>query len=91
MKPLNKYFDHTNLKPDAPHTDILRLCEEAKKYDFYGVCVHSCYVPLAAKELAGTGIKVVTVAGFPLGMNSSQTKKYEAEWACENGAQESIW
>lgn len=88
MKPLNKYFDHTNLKPDAPHTDILRLCEEAKKYDFYGVCVHSCYVPLAAKELAGTGIKVVTVAGFPLGMNSSQTKKYEAEWACENGAQE---
>ena len=80
MKPLNKYFDHTNLKPDAPHTDILRLCEEAKKYDFYGVCVHSCYVPLAAKELAGTGIKVVTVAGFPLGMNSSQTKKYEADY-----------
>ena len=61
MKPLNKYFDHTNLKPDAPHTDILRLCEEAKKYDFYGVCVHSCYVPLAAKELAGTG-KISPVA-----------------------------
>lgn len=88
MKPFSKYFDHTNLKSTASQADILRLCGEAKKYDFYGVCVHSSYVPLAARELAGTGIKVVTVAGFPLGMSSSQVKKYEAEWACENGAQE---
>lgn len=88
MKPLNKYFDHTNLKPAASQADIIKLCEEAKKYDFYGVCVHGCHVPLAVKELAGTGIKVVTVAGFPFGTNATETKKDEAEWLCENGAKE---
>lgn len=88
MKPLNKYFDHTNLKQNASQADIRKLCAEAKEYDFYGVCVHGCYVPLAAKELAETGIKVVTVAGFPLGSNAPQVKSYEAEWACENGANE---
>ncbi len=88
MKPLNKYFDHTNLKPTASETDIRRLCDEAKTYDFYAVCVHSCYVPLAVTELEGTKIKVATVAGFPLGMNSTETKKQEAQWACENGAKE---
>ena len=51
MKPLNKYFDHTNLKPTASEADIIRLCQEAKKYDFYAVCVHGSYVPLSAKEL----------------------------------------
>lgn len=88
MKPLNKYFDHTNLKQNASQADIRKLCAEAREYDFYGVCVHGCYVPLAAKELAETGIKVVTVAGFPLGSNAPQVKSYEAEWACENGANE---
>ncbi len=88
MKPLNKYFDHTNLKQNASQADIRKLCAEAQEYDFYGVCVHGCYVPLAAKELAETGIKVVTVAGFPLGSNAPQVKSYETEWACENGANE---
>ncbi len=88
MKPLNKYFDHTNLKPTASEADIIKLCEEAKKYEFYAVCVHGCYVPLAARELEGTDIKVVTVAGFPLGMNSTAAKKAETLLACENGANE---
>lgn len=88
MKPLNKYFDHTNLKPTASEADIVKLCEEAKKYEFYAVCVHGCYVPLAARELEGTDIKVVTVAGFPLGMNSTAAKKAETVLACENGANE---
>lgn len=88
MKPLNKYFDHTNLKPVASQADIIKLCDEAKKYDFYGVCIHGSHVPLAAKELAGTDIKVVTVAGFPFGANSMETKKDETEWVCRNGAKE---
>lgn len=88
MKPLNRYFDHTNLKPTASEADIIKLCSEAKKYDFYAVCVHGCYVPLAVKELEGTGIKVATVAGFPLGMNSTETKKTEIENACRQGADE---
>lgn len=88
MKPLNRYFDHTNLKPTASEADIIKLCSEAKKYDFYAVCVHGCYVPLAVKELEGTGIKVATVAGFPLGMNSTETKKTEIENVCRQGADE---
>lgn len=88
MKPLNKYFDHTNLQPTASEADIVKLCEEAEKYDFYAVCVHGCYVPLAAKELKDTDIKVVTVAGFPLGMNATASKKAETVLACENGANE---
>ncbi len=88
MKPLNKYFDHTNLNPMAQEADIRKLCDEAKKYEFYAVCVHGCYVPLAVRELEGTDIKVVAVAGFPLGMNSTEAKKYETDWACKNGAHE---
>ncbi|MCQ4638135.1 deoxyribose-phosphate aldolase [Anaerovorax odorimutans] len=88
MKPLNKYFDHTNLKADATSADIIKLCGEAKKYDFYAVCVHGCYVPLAAKELADTGIKIASVVGFPLGMESTESKVYEAVAACKNGADE---
>ena len=88
MKPLNRYFDHTNLKPTASEADIIKLCGEAKKYDFYAVCVHGCYVPLAVKELEGTDIKVAAVAGFPLGMNSTETKKAEIENVCRQGADE---
>ena len=50
MKPINKYFDHTLLSPAATRNDILTLCQEAKDYDFYAVCVASSYVSLAAKE-----------------------------------------
>ncbi len=88
MKPLNQYIDHTNLNPVAVTKDIKRLCDEAKKYEFYSVCVHGCYVPLASKELEDTSIKIAAVAGFPLGMNSAQTKKEEAQWLAANGADE---
>ena len=88
MKPVNKYFDHTNLNPAASTADIRKLCEEAKKYEFYGVCVHGCYVPLAAEELKDTDIKVITVVGFPLGMTSPQMKRAEADWAGAYGADE---
>lgn len=88
MKPLNRYFDHTNLKPTASEADIIKLCGEAKKYDFYAVCIHGYYVPLAVKELQGTDIKVAAVAGFPLGMNSLETKKAEIESLCRQGADE---
>lgn len=88
MKPLNKYFDHTNLKPTAASDDIRKLCQEARKYDFYAVCVHGCHVALAAEELASTDIKVVSVIGFPLGMASTKAKIYETVCACEDGANE---
>ena len=88
MKPLNKYFDHTNLNPAATQADIIKLCQEAKKYDFYAVCVNGSYVSLASSQLAGTDVKIVAVVGFPLGASASEVKVYETTIACKNGADE---
>ena len=88
MQPLNTYFDHTLLKPDAVRADIEKLCEQAKQYHFYSVCVNSCHVRLAGRILEGTGIKVASVVGFPLGAMETSAKAYETDIACENGADE---
>ncbi len=88
MKELNQYFDHTCLKADASTAEIKKLCAEAKEYGFYSVCVNGCYVPLAAKELAGSAVKVAAVVGFPLGAMSSEAKAFETNDCCANGAAE---
>ena len=85
---LNKYIDHTLLKPEASEEQILKLCDEALEYDFYSVCVNSCYVPLAVEKLAGSDVKVAAVAGFPLGAMSTASKVFEAREAVEAGASE---
>lgn len=85
---LNKYFDHTALAAAATTADIKKLCAEAIEYDFYSVCVNSCYVPLAVEELKGTDIKVAAVAGFPLGAMSTESKAFETNDCCANGASE---
>lgn len=85
---LNKYFDHTILKADATEADIKKLCEEAKEYGFYSVCVNGCYVPLAAELLKDSDVKIAVVVGFPLGAAASESKAFEADWACEQGAAE---
>lgn len=85
---INTYIDHTLLKPDASEAQIRQLCEEAVRYSFRAVCVNSCHAPLAARLLAGTGVTLACVAGFPLGAMSSAAKAFEAEDACRNGAGE---
>ncbi|MEM1003286.1 MAG: deoxyribose-phosphate aldolase [Bacteroidota bacterium] len=85
---LNRYIDHTLLKPTASDRDIIRLCGEAKSYKFYSVCVNSCYVPLAKEALKETTVKVCTVVGFPLGAMSTEAKVFEAIKAVEQGADE---
>ena len=84
----NKLIDHTLLKQDASPEQIVKLCEEAKEFDFMSVCVNPAYVPLASECLAGTGVKVCTVIGFPLGMNLTKTKIEEAELCISQGADE---
>lgn len=84
----NKLIDHTLLKQDATPEQIVKLCEEAKEHDFMSVCVNPAYVPLAAKCLEGSDVKVCTVIGFPLGMNLTKTKVEEAELAIKEGAEE---
>jgi deoxyribose-phosphate aldolase len=85
---LNSYIDHTNLSPTATLKDIQQLCEEARKYIFASVCVHPYYVPLASELLKDSSVEVCTVIGFPLGMNTTDAKVYEAINAVENGARE---
>ena len=84
----NKLIDHTLLKQDAQPEQIIKLCEEAKEFDFMSVCVNPAYVPLAAECLKGSDVKVCTVIGFPLGMNLTKTKIQEAELAIKEGAEE---
>ena len=81
-------IDHTLLKQDASTEAIVKLCAEAKEYHFASVCVNPGFVPLAAKELKGTDVKVCTVVGFPLGATLPESKAYEAKLAIEAGATE---
>ena len=84
----SKYIDHTLLKPTATRDDIKKLCEEAIEYDFYSVCVNPYYVEYAASLLKGSDVKVACVIGFPLGSNTTNIKKLEAQEAVKNGAGE---
>ncbi len=83
-----KMIDHTFLKATGTVDDIKKLCNEAKEYEFASVCVHPVFVPLSAKLLSDTSVKVTTVIGFPLGANASETKAFETRNAIKNGAQE---
>ena len=85
---LNKYIDHTLLKPDASQEQIETLIEEAKKYDFASVCVNPTWVNFAAQALKATDVKVCTVISFPLGANTPELKAFETSDAIQNGANE---
>ena len=85
---LAKMIDHTILKANATQSDIEKLCEEAKKYNFASVCVNPYWVPLASDLLKNSTVKVCTVIGFPLGATSSESKAYETEIAILQGADE---
>lgn len=84
----NKLIDHTLLKQDATPEQIMKLCLEAKEFDFMSVCVNPAYVPLAHELLKDSDVKVCTVIGFPLGMNLTKTKVEEAILAVNQGADE---
>ncbi|QPA30120.1 deoxyribose-phosphate aldolase [Thermaerobacillus caldiproteolyticus] len=83
-----KMIDHTLLKADTTKEQIVKLCEEAKQYNFASVCVNPTWVATAAELLKGTDVKVCTVIGFPLGANTPETKAFETKNAIENGATE---
>jgi deoxyribose-phosphate aldolase len=83
-----KYIDHTLLKADATKSQIETLCNEAKEYGFFSVCVNPTWVPFAANILEGSDVKVCTVIGFPLGATTSETKAFETVNAIHNGAKE---
>ena len=88
MKNIQTYIDNTLLKSDATPEMIEKLCKESIEYGFASVCVNPGYVPLAAKLLAGSSVKVCTVIGFPLGQNQTEVKAFEASMAAKYGAEE---
>ncbi|MCR4426401.1 MAG: deoxyribose-phosphate aldolase [Firmicutes bacterium] len=85
---LASMIDHTLLKPDATEAQIRKVCEEAIQYRFASVCVNPTNVALCASLLKGTGVRVCTVIGFPLGATTPTAKAMETRDAIANGAQE---
>ena len=81
-------IDHTLLKPEATREDIVKICNEARKHLFASVCINSTWVPVVKALLAGSGVKVCAVVGFPLGAMTPTAKAYEAREAVRQGAQE---
>ncbi len=83
-----KLIDHTLLKPEATRDEIVKLCEEARKYRFASVCVNTTWVGLCKSLLSGTDVMVCAVVGFPLGAMAPGAKAYEARDAVRAGAKE---
>lgn len=85
---LSPFIEHTNLSPTLTIRDIDRLVDEARQHKFLGVCVPPFWVKRAQREIAKDKIVLVTVAGFPLGYNMTETKLDEIKRAIDNGADE---
>ena len=81
-------IDHTLLSPEATSQEIDKLCAEARKYEFYSVCVPPSWVEHAKKHLGGSKVKVVTVISFPHGNDLSASKALASQEAKKAGADE---
>ena len=81
-------IDHTLLKPDATRQHIEELCREAAQFKFATVCVNPTWVATCARLLAGSGVGVCSVVGFPLGATTADVKGYETQRAIFDGARE---
>jgi deoxyribose-phosphate aldolase len=81
-------IEHTLLKPNATASEIEKLCQEADKWGFYGVCVNGCWLKFASSLLKKSKVKLISTAGFPLGACSTITKAFEVNSAIAHGAHE---
>lgn len=85
---INAFLDFELLDSSTTERDIVNLCNDALTYNYYAICINSCYVPLGKQLLDKTSVKISTVVGFPLGAMHTKSKAYEAKKAVENGADE---
>ena len=83
-----RLIDHTILKPEATRAEVLKVCAEARRFNFASVCVNPFWVPLVTAELKGNEVKVCSVVGFPLGATSTASKVAETLRAIDDGASE---
>jgi deoxyribose-phosphate aldolase len=81
-------IDHTLLKAEATPKDIDALCREARDYNFAAVCVNPSFVERSVGMLKGSGVRIATVVGFPLGATTLVEKAREAGDAVRHGARE---
>lgn len=81
-----KLIDHTNIDIKASARDIKKTCDEAKKYNFRGVCVNPEYVKLVKQELTGTEIKTVVLIDPPMGLSSHNQRVSMCKKAKKDGA-----
>ncbi|SFB91282.1 deoxyribose-phosphate aldolase [Alkalibacterium subtropicum] len=88
MENMEKYIDHTLLKPESTDMDVQKVCLEAKKHNFKSVCINPGWVKYTADLLKDSEVETCTVIGFPLGANTSKVKAFEAEQAVKEGATE---
>jgi deoxyribose-phosphate aldolase len=88
IKNISKIIDHTNIKPKATKEEILKTCQEAKKYEFRGVCVRLEWIKLVSKELKGTGIKTIALIDPPIGDSPHKKRVRISQKAKKNGADE---
>ena len=85
---LAPYIDHTLLRADATRDDLVKLCDEARRWGFATVCVNSGNVALCARLLEGCSTRPIAVVGFPLGAAATGAKVFEAREAIRAGAAE---
>ncbi|MEM9544518.1 MAG: deoxyribose-phosphate aldolase [Bacteroidota bacterium] len=85
---LNRFIDHTLLKPIATKSQIISHCQEAKQYEFAAVCIPPIYVDLARRELGESEVNICTVIGFPFGYDHVATKIQAISRAIDSGADE---
>lgn len=85
---LARFIDHTLLKPEARASAIEQLCHDALRLGVHAVCVNPVWVELCARLLQGSGVRVATVVGFPLGATLTRLKGLEAAEAVRLGAAE---
>lgn len=85
---LAPFIEHTNLSQVLTIGDIDRLVDEAKSFGFFGVCVPPFWVRRARREIGTAPVTLVSVAGFPLGYNMTETKLDDIKRAIDNGADE---
>ena len=88
MKNLNRYIEHTILKPDTSQKDIERIIQEGISFEFAGICIPPFWVKKASRDMKNSNVQIVTVAGFPLGYSMTESKLAEIGKAIEDGADE---
>jgi deoxyribose-phosphate aldolase len=88
MISINRFIEHTNLRPTLVDRDIDQLIDEAIEYQFLGICVPPFWVKKVSREIRYTAIQLITVVGFPFGYQMTEVKLTEIQKSIDDGVNE---